>query len=339
MSQPLLESIFDPHSAGHDGAALIQGNRVVRFGCHLPLSMEAGRFPNVGLRHTAALGLAERSDAICIVVSEERGAISIAKGEDLHQVENAAALKMAIESFYEEKTPPETQRKTYMRWLKDNPREKIMAIMLACILWIFFGYQKDSISREFAVPIEYINASRDWVLHDVKTTKAQVVLMGSSQGFRFLKADSLKLSVDLSMLKDERQDFLLTKELLNVPSNLSVASISPGRVEVRASRLKSVSFPIKVTTTNRPVRGLSVQRITVNPPHVDILLPVKKRQQYTEIQTEPIDLHRLSASTVVEPKILYPPEAHFPGDKAPSVKVYIEMKGKAASPDAGHSND
>ena len=62
LSEPLLESIFDPHSIGHDGAVIIDRGRLVRFGCHLPLSTSVERIGNLGLRHTAALGLSERTD-------------------------------------------------------------------------------------------------------------------------------------------------------------------------------------------------------------------------------------------------------------------------------------
>jgi uncharacterized protein (TIGR00159 family) len=334
LSQPLLESIFDPHSTGHDGAVLIQGNRAVRFGCHLPLSTNPVRYPNVGLRHTAALGLAERSDAVCIVVSEERGTISIARHEELHPVENAAALKAAIEAFYAETAPPEKQGRPLVRWLKENPREKIIAVMLACVLWIFFGYQRESISRDFTVPIEYVNISREWLIQEARAANAKVVLVGSPQGFQLLNPENLKISVDLSKLQEGRQEFAVTKEMLNAPSNLSVASITPGRVEVRAAHLAPVSYPVEVVTANRPGPGLKVQRITVTPAQVKILLPIRSQQNPVKIQTEPIDLSQLTTSTIIEPNIHYPPEARFTAGKPPSVKVYIRMKRKWDLPGA-----
>jgi uncharacterized protein (TIGR00159 family) len=78
LSEPLLQSIFDPHSEGHDGAVIIKDNQVKMFSCHLPLSVNTSRYGNIGLRHTAAVGLAERSDTLCVVVSEESRSISIA---------------------------------------------------------------------------------------------------------------------------------------------------------------------------------------------------------------------------------------------------------------------
>src|SRR6476620_575145 len=62
ISEPLLKSIFDPHSPGHDGSAIIENERISRFAAHLPLSNDFQQLVNVGTRHSAALGLAELSD-------------------------------------------------------------------------------------------------------------------------------------------------------------------------------------------------------------------------------------------------------------------------------------
>jgi DNA integrity scanning protein DisA with diadenylate cyclase activity len=89
LSEPLLLSLFDPNSPGHDGAVVIQGSRISAFAVHLPLStVPAGR----GTRHAAALGLAERCDALCVVVSEERGTISLAREGAIRPIANEAQL-------------------------------------------------------------------------------------------------------------------------------------------------------------------------------------------------------------------------------------------------------
>ena len=79
ISEPILKSIFDPHSPGHDGAVIVEHDQISLFAAHLPLSKDFQQLANVGTRHSAALGLAELSDALCIAVSEERGTISVAR--------------------------------------------------------------------------------------------------------------------------------------------------------------------------------------------------------------------------------------------------------------------
>ncbi len=76
-SVELLEGLFYPNSPLHDGAVILRGDRVVAAGCTLPLSDKVDR-GHMGTRHRAALGLSERTDAVCVVVSEESGEISVA---------------------------------------------------------------------------------------------------------------------------------------------------------------------------------------------------------------------------------------------------------------------
>jgi diadenylate cyclase len=80
VSHDLLVAIFRHESPLHDGAAILQGNRVAAAACFLPLSLNPMISTQLGTRHRAAIGITEESDAVAIVVSEQTGAIAIAGG-------------------------------------------------------------------------------------------------------------------------------------------------------------------------------------------------------------------------------------------------------------------
>ncbi len=78
MTSELLETIFYPGSALHDGAVILQHDRAAAAGCLLPLTDDTSLSKSMGTRHRAAIGIAEETDAIALVVSEETGRISVA---------------------------------------------------------------------------------------------------------------------------------------------------------------------------------------------------------------------------------------------------------------------
>jgi len=113
----LLVTIFDPHTMLHDGAAIVRHGRVLAAACVLPLSIAFLADRQLGLRHRAAIGVTEESDAIAVVVSEERGSISIAhNGRIIHNL-NVKRLEAVLYAFYQ----PVLER-AWPRWIAQMRR-------------------------------------------------------------------------------------------------------------------------------------------------------------------------------------------------------------------------
>lgn len=98
ISVDLLENIFFPNSPLHDGAVIISKNKIEAVQCILPISKSKDFSANIGLRHRAAVGITEQSDAIAIVVSEQTGKISYAEGGELTRHIQPSALRDFLEA-------------------------------------------------------------------------------------------------------------------------------------------------------------------------------------------------------------------------------------------------
>ena len=96
LTYDLLVSIFHPATPLHDGAVVVQGNRVAAAACFLPLTVNPELSRTLGSRHRAAIGLSEDTDAVAIVVSEETGGISLVEGGRIRRGLDGPALKQAL---------------------------------------------------------------------------------------------------------------------------------------------------------------------------------------------------------------------------------------------------
>lgn len=106
ISSSLIKTIFFKNSPLHDGAIVIKGNKIVAAGCILPLTQKE-LDKALGLRHRAAVGMSENSDALCIIVSEERGSLSVAqKGEIKRRISKETLTQILEEIIQEEENNP-----------------------------------------------------------------------------------------------------------------------------------------------------------------------------------------------------------------------------------------
>jgi uncharacterized protein (TIGR00159 family) len=139
LSPALLASLFDPHSPGHDGAVILEDRDVTRFGVHLPLARATASLRGLGTRHSAALGLSERSDALCLVVSEERGSVSAARNGELRPVGSEDELAKLIATHYRERRALGRARPKLAELVRGRHLEKLAALLLSIGLWLLLA--------------------------------------------------------------------------------------------------------------------------------------------------------------------------------------------------------
>ena len=100
ISVPMIESIFYKNSPLHDGAVIIRDNKIISARCVLPVS-NSDDFPeNLGMRHRAAVGITEESDAVTVIVSEETGGISYVKAGELFTKRTAQQLEQFLNRIF-----------------------------------------------------------------------------------------------------------------------------------------------------------------------------------------------------------------------------------------------
>ena len=119
VTYDLLLSVFQPDSPLHDGAAIIQENRVAAAACFLPLTVNPRLSKELGSRHRAALGLTEESDAVALIVSEETGSLSLALDGQIERDLQPDQLRFRLEALML-RAEPDGQRVGHQRTLESS---------------------------------------------------------------------------------------------------------------------------------------------------------------------------------------------------------------------------
>ena len=129
LSTELLLTIFHPNTPLHDGAVVINGDKIISAGVLLPLTEDPKLSWKYGTRHRAAIGMSEVSDCACLVVSEETGDVSVAIGGSLKKYEDLVTLKSDLENILGYKEQVDDGKNTIFKinnfmTIKNNPKIK-----------------------------------------------------------------------------------------------------------------------------------------------------------------------------------------------------------------------
>ena len=238
ITKEAILSLFDPGSPGHDGAIIIEHNQIKLFGAHLPLARNYN-FRKAGTRHRAATGITEDTDAITLVVSEERGVISVAREGNLERIKDENELRKILQELTGENNRVENKNFWHYFFIR-NASTKIISVTLAVALWTMMILQTGISKREFVVPLSFQLLPAQYELESrAVRNQVNVVLQGRTRDISTFDGTKLEVRIDARNFSPGTKNLVITKEMINTPSFLSIADIDPEEIEIIVKEIKT----------------------------------------------------------------------------------------------------
>jgi len=324
VSHEILSSIFCPQAPTHDGAVVIQGGRIVSVGCYLPLSENPNLPQKYGTRHRAGIGITERCDAVALVVSEERGEVSLAVRGQIELLGNAEELKSRLESMIA--TPPQKTKGSWQDAFTVNLIPKSISFILVCVLWVFIGGQPRA-EIWMTVPLEYRNMPANMEIVGELVNRVEVGIRGPRTLISSISPDQLKAYVDLSQSMAGANYVRLTPDNVRAPLGTEITKVAPSSVRIRLEDIKSRSVPVKAHLVGKLLRPLRLKGVVVDPPEVVLQGPVGSLKKVREVFTEPVDLGELNGDSQISVSLeITPQQLRLAPDQPTQVTVYIRVE-------------
>ena len=290
VSAETLVMIFQKSSPLHDGAVWITRDRIRSASCILPLSTDEGLSSRYGTRHRAAVGLTERSDALCVVVSEERGEVSLVEGKEITNYKKKGEFREALERHLISGTGvPEHRPYGALTFLWSNWQLKLISLAASIFLWsVVVGPRTSEVG--ISVPIQYSNLPQGMEITGKWMDRIDVRVRGSEASVANLKSGSVRALVDLTQVVRGINFFRISSRNLLVPPGIAITHIRPSdlTLNITAASVKKVKVSPSVIGPI-PMN----MRVLVSPAEVQIRGIKTELQRVTAVMTDPIKISEL----------------------------------------------
>lgn len=228
----LIKSIFNHHAPSHDGAVIISQDRLTHMGCILPLSEKEDLPEQYGTRHRAALGLSELTDAVCLVVSEERSEVASVVGGKFSIWKHPEPLQEKLKEWLggPEIHVPEIQNLFEDFFIK-NWKMKLGAFALVSIAWLALAsHQEEKLTLR--TQIRLVNLPVEMSVVDGAVKVVDLAFSGRRSRIKALRDQDIRLQVDLAGFSEGTHLIRLSDKNVELPSGVKVDRITPRKIQL-----------------------------------------------------------------------------------------------------------
>lgn len=228
----ILSSIFYKTSPLHDGAAVISNGKILKTACYLPLSTREDLPQKWGTRHRAALGLSEQCDAWVMIISEERGEVSMAMDQEIKKIDNKDDLTTLLQKeMFKARIPNTDITKILRSWIVTKYRIKLVVFSLVFILWLVLAGQQN-FEKKMQLPLTLKNIPASLQVAQPADPVISVTIRGLRKDVSMLNTDNINSFLDLYTARKGVSYYTVNAGNIALPNDrVHVANISPSKFE------------------------------------------------------------------------------------------------------------
>ena len=303
ITKEMIASIFWPENPVHDGAAIVQGDQITFVGTILPLSERDDLPSRYGTRHRAALGLAEASDAMVIVVSEERGDVLIAKGNRLREIKQKQTLENNIR---EHVGIGAVDKRAARKEGLEITAAAMLSILFITGIWFSVSRGQDTLVS-LDIPIDYINRAAGTEIVDTSVKSVSLVLSGSGALVKSITPDQVGVRLDLSKTTVGRNTFTITSDDVSLPPGIVLREVTPSEIDVLIDETIKKKIPVQIDWVGKLSDNLILVDSVVNPAQVEVSGSKRILEDIVTIYTEKVLLDELSGEGEISANLVLSP--------------------------------
>ncbi len=324
MSAEAIVMIFQKGSPLHDGAILVWRDRIRAASCILPLSRNEDLSRRYGTRHRAALGLTERSDALCVVVSEERGEVSLVEGKEITTYTKKADFHQALErGLLVGGAATDSPAQGFQSLVTSNWPLKGVSLAIAVLLWfIVVGPQQSEVGM--SIPIQYTNLPPGMEITGKWVDRIDVRVRGSESGLANLGTGSVRAVLNLNRVVPGLNYFRVGNKNLLVPPGVSISQIRPSDLFLTVETASVKRAPV-VPTMAGAIPDKT--KVVVTPAEVQVRALPADLKKISSLTTDSVAVTELIAKgKATVPVVVKPEGLKIDSVDPPQVTVSLETE-------------